>query len=291
MYPSLNTGALEIQVDFDRAVELARAHGFQALDFSVVQVAELAAQRGLESIRRQLAQANVRLGAWGLPVRWRGSEAEWREGMARLPEWAALAVALGSDRAVTVVMPGDDERPPEENRAFHRERLAPIVQILAEAGCRLGLEFIGPRTLRETFRYPFLHTLEQVRDLARELGPNVGLLVDLFHLYTGHTPVDRVRALDRREVVAVHVNDALPGRGPDEQMDLERALPGEHGVMDVVGFLRALAHMGYDGPVAVEPFSARLAALPPEARVEETAAALRRCWEAAGLSWEGATRA
>ncbi len=290
MYPSLNTGALEIQVDFDRGVELARAHGFRGLDFSVIQLAELTAHRGLEGIRRQLAQAHVRLGAWGLPVHWRGSEEEWREGLARLPEWAALAVALGSDRAVTGIMPGDNQRPPMENRAFHRERLGPIVQILAEAGCRLGLEFIGPRTLRETFRYPFLHTLEAVRELARELGPNVGLLVDLFHLYTGHTPVDQVRALAREEVVAVHVNDALPGRSPDEQMDLERALPGEHGVMDVVGFLQALAHIGYDGPVAVEPFSARLAALPPEARVAEAASALRRCWEAAGLSWLETTR-
>jgi sugar phosphate isomerase/epimerase len=53
-------------------------------------------------------------------------------------------------------------------------------------------------------------------------------------------------------------------------------LPGASGVIDLAGFLGALAHIGYDGPAAVEPFDATLAALPPAERVRLTAESLRR---------------
>src|SRR5204862_15166 len=84
---------------------------------------------------------------------------------------------------------------------------------------------------------------------------------------------DRITAPD---VVAVHVNDAPPGIARDEQIDNQRALPMETGVIDLVGFMGKLEAMGYDGPVTAEPFSKRvvdLAATDPKAAV---AAAARR---------------
>jgi sugar phosphate isomerase/epimerase len=43
-----------------------------------------------------------------------------------------------------------------------------------------------------------------------------------------------------------------------ERVDtLKVALPMETGVIDLVGFMRALWEMGYDGPVMPEPFSQR----------------------------------
>ena len=63
-----------------------------------------------------------------------------------------------------------------------------------------------------------------------------------------------LKALTPAQVVYVHVNDAPAGVPIDEQMDGVRALPGETGVIDIAGFLKALQGIGYDGPVTPEPF-------------------------------------
>ena len=67
---------------------------------------------------------------------------------------------------------------------------------------------------------------------------------------------------------------------------LNAVLPMETGVIDLVGFMRPLREMGYDGPVMPEPFSQRLndlAATDPEAAVREAARSMDALWRAAGF--------
>jgi sugar phosphate isomerase/epimerase len=111
---------------------------------------------------------------------------------------------------------------------------------------------------------------------AREIGPNVGLLHDCFHWYTSGGTLAELTQLNNADVVSVHINDGQPGRGPETQIDQERALPGEHGVIDIKGYLHGLRAISYDGPITVEPFSARLRAMPIEQAVAETAAAIHK---------------
>lgn len=71
----------------------------------------------------------------------------------------------------------------------------------------------------------------------------------------------------------------------EEQVDTVRALPGETGVIDINSFLRALAAIGYDGPVVPEPFKKELADLPSdEARLEVVGAAMDGIFQGAGLT-------
>ena len=74
-----------------------------------------------------------------------------------------------------------------------------------------------------------------------------------------------------------------PGRDADEQIDDRLLLPGASGVIDIAGFLQALERMGYDGPVAAEPFNAELNAMAPADRVGLTGQSLARIWAQAGL--------
>ena len=62
-----------------------------------------------------------------------------------------------------------------------------------------------------------------------------------------------------------------------------RCLPGETGVIDLNAFFGALKRIGYDGPVVVELFNARLRAMAPDEAVRTTAEALGRAWREAGL--------
>jgi sugar phosphate isomerase/epimerase len=84
-------------------------------------------------------------------------------------------------------------------------------------------------------------------------------------------------------VVYVHVNDAPAGLDRDEQIDNVRCLPGETGVIDIVGFLQALQTIGYEGPVTPEPFKKALSSLPPAEAAQVTGESMLSIWRAAGL--------
>jgi len=60
-------------------------------------------------------------------------------------------------------------------------------------------------------------------------------------------------------------------------------------VIDLDGFMQALADAGYDGPVTAEPFDAELNALPAEEAAARTARATRAAVARAIRSAEHAT--
>src|SRR5262249_5736295 len=159
-------------------------------------------------------------------------------------------------------------------------RLTPIAAALADRGILLGLEFLGPKTLRDHFRFPFISSSREMLALCNDVGPNVGLLLDCWHWYTAHETVDELRALRRDDVVVVHVNDAPTAVPIDEQLDNRRALPGATGVIDIETFLSVLDEIGYPGPVMAELMQCGLDALPSdEERLKATRSSIRAVFD------------
>lgn len=268
------------------AIETAAAAGFDAITFDIREAARLADEHGVAHVRDLFFAKHIVPGSWGLPVAIRQPE-QFEADLVELPKLAALAAELGCPRATTGVMPGSDDRAYDENFAWHVERLRRVAEPLQAAGCRLGIEFIGPATFRAPFAHPFVYTLAGVRDLARAIGiGNVGVLLDAWHLYASGGSVDEIDGLAADEVVVVHVNDAPAGIARDDQVDNVRALPLETGVLELVPFMTKLRAIGFDGPVMPEPFSQRLndlAATDPDAAVRATADSMTALWQAAGL--------
>lgn len=283
MYKSLNTGAIGVKSDLAGALALAKQYGFQAIDLPMGEMLRIADAQGVTAIAKLFSDAGVGYGPWGLPTDWRSDEEKLRQGLAELPRYAALGQQLGATRVNTWVTPGSNERARQEHYDFLLARFQPIAEVLARYGCRLGLEFIGPKTSRTRLQHEFIYTAGDMLAFARAIGPNVGLLHDCWHWYTSGGTLDELRSLKASDIVSVHVNDAPPGIARDEQLDNQRMLPMESGVIDLPGYLRTLQAIGYDGPVTVEPFSARLRQLSPDQAVAETAASLDKAWKAAGL--------
>src|SRR5215207_3040880 len=289
MCATISPDALGIRgLSLSGAIALARDSGFAGLAFDSRAAAQAVDQHGLPEVQDQFARAGVKPALWNLPVAWRDDD-HWEADLRELPRLAATARDLGATRTTTYMPSGSDERPFKENYEWHVARLRPIAEILRDEGCRFGIEFIGPKTFRAAFRHEFIYTLDGVIGLIGAIGTgNVGVLLDSWHLYTsGGTPADLER-LTRHEVAVVHVNDAPAGIARDEQIDTVRALPMETGVIDLVGFMRSLQGMGYDGPVMPEPFSQRitdLAATDPAAAAREAARSMGALWRAAGLGW------
>ncbi len=285
MFPNLNTGAIGVKATLTESIGYAQRHGFGGIDFSIVEAEQLARQHGASYVRDLFAGHGVRPGSFGFPVEYRKGEEQWHDDLAALPAQARLATELDCRRTATWLLPADDQRDFLTNFQFHVARLRPAAEILADQGIRLGLEFIGPKTLRRTRKYRFIYTMEGMLSLCAAIGTgNVGLLLDIWHLYTSYGLVEQVRELQAQDVVVVHINDAPEGTSIDEQIDNVRTLPGETGVLDINGFLQALVAIGYDGPVTAEPFSQRVREMSPELAVEATAKAVRAVWSSANLA-------
>lgn len=284
MFKNLNPGMIGIGASLPEALEMAVQYGFDGVDLNMPDVSERVRRTSIEEVRGLFARTGRRPGNWGLPIDWFGSSQKWTEGLASLRICAALARDIGALRTTAVVMPWSDERDFDENYAFHMERLKPVAEILGEYGCRLGLEFIGPKTLRQNKKHEFIYTMDGMLALCRDLGPDVGLLLDLWHWYTSRGAWEDLVRLGNGDVVNVHVNDAPAGVPVDEQIDNQRCLPGETGVLDIGRFLGVLDAMGYDGPVTAEPFSARVNALSPQDALRETSDAMHRAWDSAGIA-------
>ena len=285
MYKGLSPGAIQVKVaHLEEAIDKARRHGFGSVEFNPREIAERIERDGANTVREFFTAAGMRPAGFGLPLDWRGDEAKWREGIDRLPRLAGAAAAIGATRCMTWVLPSSDELPYAENRRFHVERFKPAARVLAEHGIHLGLEFLGPKTLRDARKHPFIYMLRDMLDLGREIGPNVGLLLDSWHWYTSGGTVEEIRALRPEQVVYVHVNDAPVGIPVDQQVDNVRAMPGETGVIDIAGFLRALDAIGYDGPITPEPFKKELRELPSDDdRLAAASAALDEIFRQAGV--------
>ncbi len=284
MYPNLGVGAIGHKATLTEAIDFARQYGFRGIDFSIGEAQTLADGHSVGYVQELFAAKGIQPGVMGFPVEFRKDEGAWQEGMAALPAQAKLAQKLGCKRSATWVPPGHQERTFAENFKVHVDRIGPAAAILADHGIALGLEFIGPKTLRKSFAHRFVYTLEGMLALGAAMGTgNVGLLLDIWHLYTAHGSLDQVRELNAADVVVVHINDAPAGIVVDEQMDQVRTLPGETGVLDIEGFLHALDEIGFDGPVTVEPFSQRVRDLSVGDAVAATAAAVQKVWPRSGV--------
>ncbi|MAE67135.1 MAG: hypothetical protein CMJ18_22980 [Phycisphaeraceae bacterium] len=274
MYVSLapdNIGHHELTLP--QLIELAVAHGYGGVDPPIDAIMSMPEpQRACDAVE----SAGLRWGSFGLPMEFRRDDETATEGLPRVEAMAAAAKAIGCDRCATWLMPRHDELDYQENFDAHVRRLRPACRILADHGIRFGIEFVGPLTMRTGHRYEFVHTMDQALELAAAIGSDVGLLLDSFHWFTSAATIDDIRRLRSEQIALVHVNDGIAGRGPDEQIDNERALPGETGVIDLQGFFGALREIAYDGPIAVEPFMQELGDVPASNAVKRVADSLRR---------------
>ena len=178
---------------------------------------------------------------------------------------------------------------PYELRAFRKDgsicevevTLTPIIEN-GEVAYALGIarDVTDRRQLEDQLRQS--QKMESIGQLAEIGRKNVGLVLDSWHWYTAHEAEGDILALSAGDVVAVDLNDAPAGKAVDEQVDSQRELPCATGVIDAGAFLRALARIGYDGPVRAEPFNAALRALPPEEAVAATARAMKAAFAKLG---------
>ncbi len=273
MYIALNGTLTTGRVEWPAFAELAAKTGYGGVDVSL----DRAMADGVVATKDLLARLRLRPAIVNLPVEFRKDDAAFDESFAKLAPAAKFATAIGCPRMATWMLPSSD-LPKDEQRAVYRRRLGAAAKVLADANVRLGLEFVSPVHLRKRFPHEFIWQMNEMLGLAKDCGPNVGLLLDSWHWHhAGATTADIVRA-GREAIVHVHINDST-GVAPEAVLDNDRLMPGE-GVIDLMGFVKALKQIGYSDAVSVEVFGRGLKDMTPEQAAKlgatTTAAVMRR---------------
>jgi sugar phosphate isomerase/epimerase len=288
MQMHLSCGALGIQASQLQAIDLAARHGFDVVDADGKYLGGRSAGE-LQDLLGAMAAKKIGWAMAGLPVEFRRDDATFSAGLADLPAYARGLRRAGVPSVTTWVKPGSDELPYLANFKLHVARFREMVRVLNGAGLRTGIEYVAPKTAWASERYPFIHTMAEMRELIAEIGQhdmgpgNVGLVLDSWHWYHAGDSGADILALRASDVVSVDLNDAPAGVAKDQMVDGKRELPAATGIIDGKTFLQSLKRIGFAGPVRAEPFNDGVRHMSPDDAAESAAEALRKAFTAAGI--------
>ena len=102
-------------------------------------------------------------------------------------------------------------------------------------------------------RNPFIWQMSEAVALAKDSGPNIGVVLDVWHWHHSGSTIADILAAGKSRVVQVHVSDAKQA-APQEVCDSPRLMPGE-GIINLIGFFQALQKIGYEDSVSPEPLN------------------------------------
>lgn len=279
----LTPGALGINARGVELIKLAAKHGFESVQPNPGTLLSISQGQRKEYLALMKAK-KLRWGAAGLPVDFRQGQEKFIEGMKQLPLHAAALRDAGVMRVGTWLRPFHDSLTYLANFKQHVIRLGEVTRVLADHGLRFGLEYVGTRTLWTRDRHSFIHSMAETKELIAAVDqPTLGFVLDSWHWFTAGETAEDLRTLKNKDIVACDLNDAPKGIPVGQQIDNRRELPAATGVIDIASFLKALAQIGYDGPVRAEPFNQPLRNLDDESAAKATADAIRKAIKMAEL--------
>ncbi|HEV3039098.1 MAG TPA: TIM barrel protein [Candidatus Angelobacter sp.] len=247
------------------AIELADRCGFDAVE-ARCEFLSSCDTATLDAIATDLLARELSFGTANLPVNFHDDEATFQADLKCLPRIARNLRRAGVTLFSTWLAPCHGAWPFDFHFELHVRRLNLIADVIEREGFKLGLEYLAPQTLRAGWPYSFIYSLAQTVELLNAVGRKcLGILLDSFHWYTANETVKDLLALPFGSVLGVDLNDAPLGTQVNAQRDNERELPCATGVIDLRGFLQAIAmRLSSAVPVRVEPFNAHLNSLPCE---------------------------
>ena len=270
----LSCGAIGVKASQSEAIDYAARFGFDSVDADGRYLGGLE-PAALARILDHMHEQKVSWAIAGLPVEFRKDDQAFADSIKNFPAFVAGLKRAGVVNVTTWISPTSNDRIYPDNLRTHVRRLSECASMLHDSGMRLGLEYVGPKTSWSAQRYPFVHTMAEMKNLIAEIArPNVGFVLDSWHWYTSGESKKDLLTLRGDQVVSVDLNDAPAGIPADQQVDSRRELPASTGVIDVASFLGALKEIGYSGPVRVEPFNEAVRRMAPDQAIVAAKAAL-----------------
>lgn len=237
-------------------------------NLSLGQVVDACARRGIQHIgvwRHKLAETGLRASVRqiqdaGLSVSslCRGGwfdAASARERRTRLDDnFRALdeAAEIGTRTLVIVAGPAAGrDLPLARERTV--EALGTLIPYARERGITIGLEPLHPMFAADRC---VVNTLAQANDICARLGDQIGVIVDVYHVWWDPAVEEEIARAAHR-IAGFHVSDWIV---PPPDFLFGRGVMGD-GVIEIRRLRRLVDGAGYDGPIEVEILNHSLGSL------------------------------
>ena len=280
---SLMPGTVGINVNTYELLDLAIKNKFESI-YPLINDLKKMSTMELSDYLDKMASNSISFDVSILPVDFSQTDSVFNNGIKVLKDYCNVMRKIDSVGFCRWIMPTSNNLTYLKNFKIHKERLKECAKIIGDNDMKLGLEFVGPKTLMARDQFSFLRTINELRELISEIDErNVGYQLDTFHLYCANHSIEDLRFLNKDDIIMCQLNDAVKGRTRDEQIDLERNLPGKTGLIDTAPFLNFLQEVGYDRTVSAEPFNKDLNKMNNEEAAKITYDSIKNSFVNAGV--------
>ena len=280
---SLIPGTVGINVNTNELLDLAIKNKFESI-YPLINDLKKMSTMELSDYLDKMASNSISFDVSILPVDFSQTDSVFNNGIKVLKDYCKVMRKIDSVGFCRWIMPTSNNLTYLKNFKIHKERLKECAKIIGDNDMKLGLEFVGPKTLMARDQFSFIRTINELRELISEIDErNVGYQLDTFHLYCANHSIEDLRFLNKDDIIMCQLNDAVKGRTRDEQIDLERNLPGKTGLIDTAPFLNFLQEVGYDRTVSAEPFNKDLNKMNNEEAAKTTYDSIKNSFVNAGV--------
>jgi sugar phosphate isomerase/epimerase len=280
---SLMPGTVGINVNTSELLDLAIKNKFESI-YPLINDLKKMSTMQLSDYLEKMASNSISFDVSILPVDFSQTDSVFNDGIKVLKDYCKVMRKIDSVGFCRWIMPTSNKLTYLKNFKIHKERLKECAKIIGDNDMKLGLEFVGPKTLMARDQFSFIRTINELRELISEIDEkNVGYQLDTFHLYCANHSIEDLRFLNKDDIIMCQLNDAVNGRTRDEQIDLERNLPGKTGLIDTAPFLNFLQEVGYDRTVSAEPFNKDLNKMNNEEAAKTTYDSIKNSFVNAGV--------
>ena len=280
---SLMPGTVGINVNTYELLDLAIKNKFESI-YPLINDLKKMSTMELSDYLDKMASNSISFDVSILPVDFSQTDSVFNNGIKVLKDYCNVMRKIDSVGFCRWIMPTSNNLTYLKNFKIHKERLKECAKIIGDNDMKLGLEFVGPKTLMARDQFSFIRTINELRELISEIDErNVGYQLDTFHLYCANHSIEDLRFLNKDDIIMCQLNDAVNGRTRDEQIDLERNLPGKTGLIDTAPFLNFLQEVGYDRTVSAEPFNKDLNKMNNEEAAKTTYDSIKNSFVNAGV--------
>ena len=280
---SIIPGTIGINVNTYELLDLAIKNKFESI-YPLINDLKKMSNMELSDYLDKMASNSISFDVSILPVDFSQTDSVFNNGIKVLKDYCKVMRKIDSVGFCRWIMPTSNNLTYLKNFKIHKERLKECAKIIGDNDMKLGLEFVGPKTLMARDQFSFIRTINELRELISEIDErNVGYQLDTFHLYCANHSIEDLRFLNKDDIIMCQLNDAVNGRTRDEQIDLERDLPGKTGLIDTAPFLNFLQEVGYDRTVSAEPFNKDLNKMNNDEAAKTTYDSIKKSFEDAGV--------
>jgi len=245
---SINLATVREQWNLGQAVEACAKLGIKAVDPWRDQVAKF----GLNDSAKVIKDNGMRVTGYCRGGMFTHAEAKGRAAAIDDNKLAIdEAAALGADCLVLVVggIPAGSTDI-EGARTQVAEGISAVLDHARASKVPLAIEPLHPMYAGDR---ACVNTLKQALDMANQIAPDVGVAIDVYHVWWEPGLAEQIaRAGREKRIFAHHICDWLV---PTKDLLLDRGMMGD-GVIDLKNFRKMIEGAGFFGPQEVEIFSA-----------------------------------